>query len=344
MNKFKRLLSIAAIGILTLSSAGCVIKTQEGKDNTVVGKVGDTKITVADVKKLMANEVEGIKAQYGANYKNNDQAMSTLQQDYTTTLDNLAEDKILYLAGKEMNLLPDPNKADGEVQALLDSIKMYQYGNDQTKMEQGLEQNGATVDSLRDSLKEELKDNPEAFTAEKVRYAVAKDVTVSDDDVQAYYTKNISIYTTQPGADMWHIVVATEDEAKNVKAQLDKGAKYEDMAKQHSTDADTKDKGGEMGYLYYTNTAKDKDMLATAQKLNEGQISDPVKTTLGWEIVKVTGVQREAKVIPLADKKADIKDELIAQKRQTTYSDKVAAWKKQYGYSVDESKLLKNIF
>lgn len=337
-------MSIAAIGMLTLSSAGCVVKTQEGKDNTVVGKVGNIKIVVADVKKEMKSAIDAIVSKYGANYKNNDEAMSSLQDQYKTTLNDLAEQKLLYLVAQDMKIAPNTNDIEGEVQKQVDLVKKTQFNDDQAKLDEALTTNGLTLESWKDSIREELRDNPESVAATRVRLYDVKDVTATDDEIKKYYDTNITQYTTQPGANLFHIVVDTEDKAKDIKAQLDKGAKFEDLAKQFSTDTDSKDKGGSLGYINYSNTAKDKDFMAAAQKLNEGEISAPVKVGSTWEIIKATGIQKEKKVTPLADVKDSIKTEVVAQNKQSRYTTDLAKWKKDKGFKVDENALIKNVF
>ncbi len=343
MNRFKRILSIAAIGMLTLSTGGCIVKTQEGKDNTVVGKVGNVKIVVADVKKEMKSTIDAIISQYGPNYKTNDQAISSLKSQYESVLTGLADKKLLYLVAQDMKQVPDKNDIEGEVQKQVDLIKQTQFENDQAKLDAALAANGLTLDSWKDSIREELKDDPESSAATRVKLLTAKDATATDDEIKKYYDTNIEQYTTQPGANYFHIVVDTEDKAKDIKSQLDKGAKFEDLAKQDSTDKDTKDSGGALGYLNYTNTAKDKDFLAAGQKLADGEVSQPVKVGTAWEIIKVTGVQKEAKVTPLDSVKDSIKSEIVAQNQSKKYSESMDKWKKEKGYKIDVAKLLKNV-
>lgn len=342
MNKFKRVLSIAAIGMLTLSSAGCVVKTQEGKDNTVVAKVGNLKIVVADVKKEMKSAIDAIVSKYGANYKSNDEAMASLQDQYKTTLNDLAEQKLLYLVAQDLKIAPNTNDIEGEVQKQIDLIKKTQFNDDQAKLDAALTTNGLTLDSWKDSIREELKDNPEGVSATRVRLYDVKDVTATDDEIKKYYDTNIAQYTTQPGANFSHIVVDTEQKAKDVKAQLDKGAKFEDMVKQYSSDTNTKDNGGSLGYLNYSNTNQDSSFMDAAKKLGEGEISAPVNTSSGWQLIKAAGIQKEKKVTPLADVKDSIKTEIIAQNKQKKYTDDLAKWKKEKGFKVYEDTLIKN--
>jgi len=82
-----------------------------------------------------------------------------------------------------------------------------------------------------------------------------------------------------------HILVKTEDEAKSVIAELDKGTDFGELAKKYSTDPSASS-GGDLGYFGHD------DMVAAfadaAFALPKGQYSKtPVKTEFGWHVIKV---------------------------------------------------------
>ena len=81
-----------------------------------------------------------------------------------------------------------------------------------------------------------------------------------------------------------HILVETEDEAKAVKAELDKGADFAELAKKKSKDPGATD-GGDLGF--FTKDQMVPEFSTVAFSLEPGKISDPVKTQFGWHIIKV---------------------------------------------------------
>jgi peptidyl-prolyl cis-trans isomerase C len=81
-----------------------------------------------------------------------------------------------------------------------------------------------------------------------------------------------------------HILVATEDEAKAVAAELKKGADFATLAKEKSKDPGGAN-GGDLGY--FTKDQMVPEFAETAFKLDKGQVSDPVHTQFGWHIIKV---------------------------------------------------------
>ena len=82
-----------------------------------------------------------------------------------------------------------------------------------------------------------------------------------------------------------HILVDSEDKAKELVAKLRDGANFEELAKAESTDTGSKDKGGDLGWFPKgTMVAEFED---AAFQLEPNQISDPVQTGFGWHIIQV---------------------------------------------------------
>ena len=93
---------------------------------------------------------------------------------------------------------------------------------------------------------------------------------------------------------MSHILVDTEEQAKSIKAQLDKGGDFAALAKAESKDnqgatGGSAQQGGSLGCL----TAPDAAQLvpefqAGYKDLAIGTVSAPVKTSFGFHLIKVT--------------------------------------------------------
>lgn len=91
-----------------------------------------------------------------------------------------------------------------------------------------------------------------------------------------------------------HILVKTEDEAKQVIADLQKGAKFADLAKARSIDPGSRDKGGDLDWNAPANFVKPfADAVVATPK---GKFTaTPVQTQFGWHVIEVEDV-RDAKV------------------------------------------------
>jgi len=80
-----------------------------------------------------------------------------------------------------------------------------------------------------------------------------------------------------------HILVKTEQEAKAILEQLNKGASFSKLASEKSL-CPSKKKGGDLGTFGRGRMVREFEVAAFT--LNKGQISKPVKTQFGWHIIK----------------------------------------------------------
>jgi peptidyl-prolyl cis-trans isomerase C len=111
-----------------------------------------------------------------------------------------------------------------------------------------------------------------------------------------------------------HILVQTEDEAKAIKAELDKGADFAKLAKEKSKDPGASD-GGDLGF--FTKEQMVPEFSKVAFSLEPGKISDPVKTQFGWHIIKVEE-KRNRKPPDFAQVKPQI-EQYVTRKAQSEF-------------------------
>jgi len=80
-----------------------------------------------------------------------------------------------------------------------------------------------------------------------------------------------------------HILVKTEQEAKNILERLSKGEKFSNIAQQVSLCPSGK-RGGDLGA--FTRGKMVKEFETAAFSLQKGQVSSVVKTKFGYHIIK----------------------------------------------------------
>jgi len=115
-----------------------------------------------------------------------------------------------------------------------------------------------------------------------------------------------------------HILVPTEDEAKAILAQLKGGADFAKLAKEKSKDPGAAD-GGDLGY--FTREQMVPEFAEAAFKLGKGQLSDPVKTSFGWHIIKVE--DKRTKPTPTFEQVKSQIDNYVARRAQAQLVDKL---------------------
>lgn len=134
---------------------------------------------------------------------------------------------------------------------------------------------------------------------------------VSDADIQAEYNKFVAANGGQE-FHARHILVETEDQAKNLIAEIKKGASFEELAKKHSKDPGSGANGGDLDWAAASSyVAEFSDAM---KKLAKGQMTDaPVKSQFGFHIIRVDDV-REAQLPKLEEVKPQISQQLQQQK------------------------------
>ena len=131
--------------------------------------------------------------------------------------------------------------------------------------------------------------------------------SVTDDEINAVYDEKYAGKTKQEFKAR-HILVKTEDEAKALIKQLDGGADFAQLAKEHST-GPSSSAGGDLGWF-------EKDMMvkpfadAVASMSNGTHSSSPVKTQFGWHII----LREDAKDLGAVEL-AQVKDDIISSLR-----------------------------
>ncbi|MDA7963710.1 peptidylprolyl isomerase [Ruegeria sp.] len=108
------------------------------------------------------------------------------------------------------------------------------------------------------------------------------DAEVTDDAIQAAYDAQFADFQGEDEYHASHILVETEDEAKAIKAQLDDGADFAEMAREKST-GPSGPNGGELGWFGKGRMVPEFETAVVA--LEKGQVSDPVQTQFGWHVI-----------------------------------------------------------
>ena len=140
---------------------------------------------------------------------------------------------------------------------------------------------------------------------------VQKKSAVTDAEVQAEYDKFVKENAGQEIRSR-HILVETEAQAKDLIAQISKGAKFEDLAKKHSKDPGSGANGGDLDWANPAGFVP--EFSAAMVKLGKGQMTDaPVKSQFGWHIIRVEDI-RETQLPKLDEVKAQITQQLQQQK------------------------------
>jgi len=142
------------------------------------------------------------------------------------------------------------------------------------------------------------------------------DIEITDEEIQTYYDAKKETLMTAEKRKTQHILLPVNDNAEEVKIEIkkiaeriNKGEDFSEVAKEVSQDPGSAKDGGDLGWV-----AKGDMVEAFDEKLfsmNEGDISDPVLSTFGYHIIKLSEVKSPE--VPVIE---DIKETLISELKE----------------------------
>ncbi|MBN6064735.1 peptidylprolyl isomerase [Aggregatibacter actinomycetemcomitans] len=136
-----------------------------------------------------------------------------------------------------------------------------------------------------------------------------KNINISDVEIAQYYQDNKSQFTTQEQQRLAHIEVKTEQQAQDLYQQLRNGADFATLAKNHSIDPISAEKGGDLSWVSAGEFPKVFEDAANA--LEVGKFSQPVKLDNSYHIILVEE-RKDSAVLPLER----VRPQIVAQIRQ----------------------------
>ncbi|MCU7940084.1 MAG: peptidylprolyl isomerase [gamma proteobacterium symbiont of Bathyaustriella thionipta] len=163
-----------------------------------------------------------------------------------------------------------------------------------------------------------IKALTDSYIAANYLATVAEKYQSSEDEMMAYYEKNV-INNTPREYKARHILVKTEDEAKALIKEIKGGADFSELAKEKSTDTGSATKGGDLGWF------TQKDMVASFSKavagLKKGELAQaPINSQFGWHVI-ILDDERATPPPEFTAVKQDIDKILIKIKLNTYLSD-----------------------
>lgn len=136
---------------------------------------------------------------------------------------------------------------------------------------------------------------------------------VNDEEAKSFYEKQLKLVPPREEIRARHILVKTEDEAKELVKTLEGGKDFAELAKEKSI-GPSKARGGDLGYFAKGDMVP--AFFEAADALKKGGMSAPLKTKFGWHVIKLED-RRMSKPPAFATVSAEIKKLLRRKKAET---------------------------
>jgi peptidyl-prolyl cis-trans isomerase SurA len=291
--------------VFVLTSLGAALSPDRARAVEVVERilavVNDELITEQDLQSMMAPVI----AQYRTRFTGEelDARLREMRRQY---LNKAIEDRLILSEAKRLQVVVN----DGEVDAEMAAVRN-KFPNREVFL-QSLEEQGLSEKKLWSRFKDQI------MVEKLINFEIKSRITVSPGEVTAFYNSNPDKFEQGERVKLQTILIRvssrTDEEAKafaeDLYAQIQSGKSFEELAKTYSEGAEAKE-GGEMGWRERGQFVGEIDEKVFA--LQPGEVTAPIKSTLGYHIFKVTQKEQMSSK-PLAEVRDKILDYLFSQK------------------------------
>lgn len=208
----------------------------------------------------------------------------------------------------------------------------------------------------REALEEHLSGRPEikklldeltrgVLSQQLMNQQLASKINVTETDLETYYTANKAKFVEPAKARISHILVKEKEPAKDLIKRLKDGEDFAKLAKEHSTDEETKNNGGKIdadvtkgahvSVIGDVNGLNDRIFAAEASAV----LDEPVETDKGWEIVRLDTKQAERQK-NFDEVRQQVMMMLTDQKRQDVQQSYIKQMMNKYNVIIHTSVLM----
>lgn len=285
-----------------------------GCGGKVVAKVNDEKITEKDLNNRTEKIVVSIATKYG--YDLEGEEIKSIKSDLQNqALEELILEKIILQDVKKKKITFDKKALEDTLKEIKASFPNEQEFRDHLK----------TIKFTEKEVKEFFRSQ---MLIEALAEEVTKDITKPSVDPQEFYNNNKGSYIQPETVDARHILVETEQEAKDIIERLDKGEDFTKLVLEKSKDPSAKENQG-----LFEKLTKDASFY---EEFKEGAFSlkevgsytkQPVKSQSGYHIIKLEGREKE-KQLTYDQVKEQLVETLLYQEKNQKFSEYVEELRK----------------
>lgn len=253
-----------------------------------------------------------------------------LQQQISDT--NMRQQRLEEIRRQMLNMMIDEELIKQEAQKLkitvserdLDlAIQDVMRKNNLTlaQLEEALRQEGKSLEDYKETM---LK--PQLLRLRVINIQVRSRINISDEEIRAYYQKNLRALGADARIHARHIVLAIPPDAKAPQVaerklfalelieKIKKGQDFAKLAKLYSHDATTREDGGDLGYFSRGGTLPP-NVEDIVFKLKKGEISSPISTEKGFYIVQILD-RKESSARTFDEVKDELREQIYGQKME----------------------------
>jgi parvulin-like peptidyl-prolyl isomerase len=310
-------LSLFAV-VIAISAAACS-STTNTPESTVAATVNGKKIMLAEVERIIHQQSQGKQSLLSSH----DLAQARLQ-----VLDQLIRREVLFQRAEKEKLLPSEDEITNTI-----NTRKQESGMTDDEFQRQLKTQNMTMEALREEAKRDL-------SVKKLEEKYAGKITISDREVEDFYTANRNLFVAERGVRLAVIIVDPSDNAAQqitddakgeaaAKAKIDSifqdlkgGADFATVARAKSEDSQSLLKGGDIGFFSEDGMKQagfPKDLTDSFMgSMTVGNVTEPKLLNNKWYIFKLQEKRLQTENLTLESQgvRQQITLELTNQRKQ----------------------------
>ncbi|NLE21909.1 MAG: hypothetical protein GX624_03890 [Actinobacteria bacterium] len=293
MSRYATPIIVAALVVVALLGAaivGAACDDASSADDARVSASPDPVVLRVDDRPVRQSAVDAVRAEFRLGGSEDSEARAEREA---------VRRELVRREAERLDLTADAAEVSARRQAMVD-----QLGGEQA-LAAALEQVPMTEEQL-------LSGITDGVLREAVQDAKFGDLTVSRNAARSYYERHRDRFREAASAHLWSIQVAAERIAETALGRLRSGQPFEQVARQFSTDAQSRDAGGDLGTVALESLPA--PLRRAVERAPAGQVTKPVQGPGGWYLLKATDL-KQARVVPFREAEARIVEELARHKR-----------------------------
>ena len=231
-------------------------------------------------------------------------------QGYRMVLEDIINDRLI------AKRAADEKVTDEEVTAQFDKLRA-NFGSEE-ELKKQLDKAGQTIEKVKIGIRERLRQ--QHWMDEQLKGKAE----VTETDAEDFYKKNPEQFKSPERVRASHILISVPEDAKpevvaqketaakEIEARVKKGEPFDKLAKELSEDPSAKQNSGDLDFFTKDQMVPEFSKAAFSMKKNE--ISDPVRSSFGYHIIKVTD-HKDAETVTLEAAKPKLMAYLVQKKK-----------------------------
>ncbi|MDY7030829.1 MAG: peptidylprolyl isomerase [Thermodesulfobacteriota bacterium] len=249
-----------------------------------------------------------------------------LDQIKREILNRIIDEKLIEYEIKRLGIMVSQRDLDDTVEKILKENSMSkQYFIDRLKTK------GISLDRYKDQMKREME------KARFINHEIKAKITLNEDELKKYYTENTDSFQDVKEVKVQHILLSFPSDADDARIKgvyedavellikINNGEDFGKLAKEYSHESSA-DSGGVMGWF------KRGEITPFLEKivfdLEVGEVSDVIKSSLGYHIIKLMD-RKEEGIKPFEEVKGEIQSIVYSQKVEKELIEKLKEMRKR---------------